>query len=66
MRITFEHLHLTGTFIKLSCLNVTLLISIRVSVHFSIILHIRKHVKMLLITCVAKVHGLDNQHHLLF
>ena len=45
MRITFEYLHLTGTFIKLSCLNVTLLISICVSVHFSIILHIRKHVK---------------------
>ena len=45
MMMTFEYLHLTGTFVKLSCLNVTLLISICVSVHFSIILRIRKHVK---------------------
>ena len=44
MMMTFEYLHLAGTFVKLSCLNVTLLISICASAHFSIILRIRKHV----------------------
>ena len=44
MRVSFEYLRLTGTFIKLSCLIVMQLFSICISFYFSII-RIRKYVE---------------------
>ena len=58
IRIRIEYLHLTGTFTKLSPLNVKLLFSVPL---YILVLYILRNIeKSLFITSVTKVHGLDN------
>ena len=58
--MSFECLLLTGTFIRLSCLNMYVYFYIYVSIYFSII-HIRKYVEKYL-TSVTKV--ISNEYNL--